>query len=116
MYSIPIIIDETVKNKKLNLRNIYKNTEENPLKSIIFKEPIGEIKGDYHCVMLKTGLWQLNCKVGTIAIYKDGNVTIFYSRAKYKHIPSNYWEKFTGYNLRKLKEIHKSGNSNITFL
>lgn len=118
-YNVKTLIDTFVRDNKLNLRECKNSTEKKQkadfYKNTEFVEPIAEIKGDYACVWIRQDYFKLNMKYGTIAEWVNGQLTIYWSVAKYKKIKNYIWKTFTGYSIDVLKRMYKYGNPNITF-
>ena len=115
-YDCPICNNTKVANYKLNLRNCKLTSKSRKNYSLItFDKPEICKRGNYE-VTEKDGAIYLNCSLGIIAKWKDGHLTIYWNKCRYKKVNSIYWEWFTKHNLQHLKTIYKNNNNNITFI
>lgn len=115
-YNCPIYNNTDIASHKLNLRACKAESKARKDYAIItFDKPEICKRGNYE-VIEKDGAVYLNCLLGIIAKWKDGHLTIYWNKCRYKKINSSYWEWFTKHNLQHLKTIYKNNNNNITFI
>lgn len=116
VYNCEIENNEEIASYKLNLRACKAESKARKDYTLItFDKPEICKRGNYE-VIEKDGAVYLNCTLGTIAKWKDGHLTIYWNKCRYKKINSSYWEWFTKHNLQHLKTIYKNNNNNITFI
>lgn len=120
-YDCPKCINEEISSLKLNLRycaNEY-NTKKD-YKSIIFNQPVECVKNKYKCEKESNGTYNLltpiNGNYEIVATWKDGILTIYYNKIRWKKVNTTVWSWFTGYSLANLKIIRNHGNKNIIIL
>ena len=115
-YSCPICNNTDIASYKLNLRACKAESKARKDYTVItFDKPEICKRGNYE-VIEKDGAVYLNCTLGTIAKWKDGHLTIYWNKCRYKKVNSSYWEWFTKHNLQHLKTIYRNNNNNITFV
>lgn len=115
-YNCEIENNEEIASYKLNLRTCKAESKARKDYTLItFDKPEICKRGNYE-VVEKDGAVYLNCLLGTIAKWKDGHLTIYWNKCRYKKINSSYWEWFTKHNLQHLKTIYRNNNNNITFV
>ena len=115
-YNCPICNNTDIASYKLNLRACKAESKARKDYTVItFDKPEICKRGNYE-VIEKDGAVYLNCLLGTIAKWKDGHLTIYWNKCRYKKVNSSYWEWFTKHNLQHLKTIYKNNNNNITFV
>ena len=115
-YDCPIYNNTDIASYKLNLRACKAESKARKDYTLItFDKPEICKRGNYE-VIEKDGAVYLNCLLGTIAKWKDGHLTIYWNKCRYKKVNSSYWEWFTKHNLQHLKTIYKNNNNNITFI
>ena len=114
-YNCPICNNTEIKELKLNLRYCTNDIKKTNYDNIIFKPLNLNEKNDYR-VTEENQRYDLHCKLGVIASIKDGHLTVYYSKIRYKKIDHTYFTWFTGYTLDQLKRILNSNNQNITFV
>lgn len=115
-YNCPICNNTNIAYYKLNLRACKAESKARKDYTVItFDKPEICKRGNYE-VVEKDGAVYLNCLLGTIAKWKDGHLTIYWNKCRYKKVNSSYWEWFTKHNLQHLKTIYKNNNNNITFI
>lgn len=115
-YDCPICNNTDIASYKLNLRACKAESKARKDYTLItFDKPEICKRGNYE-VIEKDGAVYLNCTLGTIAKWKDGHLTIYWNKCRYKKVNSSYWEWFTKHNLQHLKTIYKNNNNNITFI
>lgn len=116
VYNCEIENDKEIAAYKLNLRACKAESKARKNYTIItFDKPEICKRGNYEAIE-KDGAVYLNCLLGTIAKWKDGHLTIYWNKCRYKKVNSSYWEWFTKHNLQHLKTIYKNNNNNITFI
>ena len=115
-YNCPICNNTDIASYKLNLRACKAESKaRKDYTTITFDKPEICKRGNYE-VTEKDGAVYLNCNLGIIAKWKDGHLTIYWNKCRYKKVNSLYWEWFTKHNLQHLKTIYKNNNNNITFI
>lgn len=115
-YNCSICNNTDIASYKLNLRACKAESKARKDYTLItFDKPEICKRGNYE-VIEKDGAVYLNCLLGTIAKWKDGHLTIYWNKCRYKKVNSSYWEWFTKHNLQHLKTIYKNNNNNITFI
>lgn len=115
-YNCPICNNTEIASYKLNLRNCKNgNHSKKDFSAITFPKPELCKKGNYEAVEENDNVY-LKSASGIIAKWKDGHLTIYYNKVRWKKINSVYWTWFTGYGLAYLKNVYNHGNNNITFV
>lgn len=115
-YNCPICNNSEIASYKLNLRNCKSgNHSKKDFSAITFPKPELCKKGNYEAVEENDNVY-LKSASGIIAKWKDGHLTIYYNKVRWKKINSVYWTWFTGYGLAYLKNVYNHGNNNITFV
>lgn len=115
-YDCPICNNADIASYKLNLRACKAESKARKDYTVItFDKPEICKRGNYE-VTEKDGAIYLNCSLGIIAKWKDGHLTIYWNKCRYKKVNGIYWEWFTKHNLQHLKTIYKNNNNNITFI
>ena len=123
-YDVKILINEEIVKLKLNVRGCGTENKRRDrvefYKTATFKEPKIEENEKYSCTKLNSDnthtIYILKINDNVIGKLNNGHLTIFWSNAKYKKINSEYWRKFTGYNLQELKNMNNYNNPNINFV
>ena len=116
VYNCEIENNKEVASYKLNLRNCKNgNHSKKDFSAITFSKPELCKKGNYEAVEENDNVY-LKSASGIIAKWKDGHLTIYYNKVRWKKINSVYWTWFTGYGLAYLKNVYNHGNNNITFV
>lgn len=115
-YNCEIENNKEIASYKLNLRACKAESKSKKDYTVItFNKPEICKRGNYEAIE-KDGAVYLTCLLGIIAKWKDGHLTIYWNKCKYKKVNAVYWEWFTGHNLQHLKTIFKNNNNNITFI
>lgn len=123
-YDVNILIDEEIVKLKLNVRGCGTENKRRDkvefYKTAIFDRPKmynnKKISTIYSGTNSENETYTLMLSNTIIAKWKNNHLTIFWTNAKYKKINSEYWRKFTGYNLQELKKMNNYNNPNINFV
>lgn len=114
-YNVPILNNKDIKELKINLRYCTKDIKKIDYDNITFN-PVKLTSDNDYRVTEENSRYDLHCKLGIIASIKDGHLTVYYSKIRYKKIDHTYFTWFTGHTLDQLKRILNSNNQNITFV